>query len=251
MSAVIKDIFLGILSSPWTYAVVKLILVVVLFICLGYWVVFKNPIFSVTKIDSQQKIPNYISNSLYGHNIFSISIADLYNSLKEAFPLAKQITIQKILPATIKITVVNREPVVFIRKNGKIYPVDDEAVVLKPSNSLPRDVIELRIDSDVKLQVGKILDSEAVFSALELLRALKETGLFDLFDFEYIDALQPYELRLKIRKGPIWKLRGGKYKEKLELFKERLLKSFLEDLPHLSENSYLLFLDDGTITVNP
>ncbi len=216
-----------------------------------YFAVFANPIFDLKEIESNVSLPSGVKVSLYGKNIFLISLSDTYNALQSAFPFAKRIVLVRNLPNKLTIHVDLRKPIMFVRQRGVIFPIDEDGFVLRANMSLPRDVIELKLDPELRLEEGIMLDTEAVYSAIALWKALKKTGLWDIFDFEYIDAYQPYELRVKIRNGPVWKLRGGNYEEKLSLFKERLLESFLSDMSKMGPGSYVLFLEDGTITVNP
>ncbi len=216
-----------------------------------YLAVFKNPVFAVKEVRSNVPLPAEVKLEVYGRNIFSLSLPRIYEELLKRYPFSKKIEIQKVLPNEVRIFVLRRRPVFFVRRSGLLYPIDEEGYVLEVNSDLPREVIELRLDPDTLLKEGEVVESEAVFSALELWRALRKLKLTEVFDFEYIDAQQPYELRIKLRKGPLWKIRGGNYEEKLKVFKERLLNTFLEDLPRMGPDSYVLFLEDGTITVNP
>ncbi len=216
-----------------------------------YLVVFRNPVFKVKEIESNVSLPQNLKADLYGKNIFLINLPSLYERLQDEFPFAKRIVLIRNLPNKLTVRVDLRRPIMFVRQRGVIFPIDDEGFVLEANMSLPRDVIELKLDPDLRLEEGVLVDSEAVFSAIALWKALHKTGLWDVFDFEYIDAYQPYELRVKIKNGPVWKLRGGNYKEKLLVFKDQLLETFLSDLPKMGPGSYVLFLEDGTITVNP
>ncbi len=225
--------------------------VVFLLWSLVYLVVLKNPVFRLREIESNISLPASFKCRFYGKNIFRVDLPKIYDELKGLFPLAKKVQLIRDLPNRLVVRVDLRKPIMFVRRDGIIFPIDEEGFVLKANMSLPRDVIELKIDPDISLEEGIMLDTEAVYSAIALWRALKKTGFWDMFDFEYIDAYQPYELRLKIRHGPVWKFRGGNYEEKLNLFKKRLLPSFLSEMSKMGPGSYVLFLEDGTITVNP
>ncbi len=216
-----------------------------------YVAVFKNPVFNVKKVLSNQPLPPGMRSSFYGINIFFISLRSIYVKLRDIYPYAKDIRVLKRLPSTIEITVQRRHPVLFTRRNGVIYPIDEDGVVLEANASLPREILEVYLPRDVEIREGEAIKSESLYLALDLLSALKKLGLLDVFEFDYIDAIQPFELRLRIKNGPLWKFRGGHYEEKLSVFKKRLMSSFLDELPHLTKNSYLLFLEDGTITFNP
>ncbi len=206
----------------------------------------KNPLLVVRQINSNVELPAGFKGKLYGRKLFALSLPDVYKQLKDLFPYAKKITIWRILPDTLKIIVKERKPVFFVKRFGHIYPIDGEGVVLGKDMKLPRDVMQLKIKDEIRLVPGKICQREEIFLSIRLLNALKEFGLLDVLDIEYIDAMQPYELRAKIRKGPMLRFRGNKYRKQLKLFKERLLDSFLEDLPKLNDSNYLLFLEDGT-----
>ncbi len=216
-----------------------------------YFSVFANPIFNLKEIESNVPLPSGLKVNLYGKNIFFIRLSETYKTLQRVFPFAKKIVLIRNLPNKLTVHVELRKPIMFVRQRGIIFPVDEDGFVLKANMSLPRDVIELKLDPELRLEEGIMLDTESVYSAIALWKALKKTGLWNIFDFEYIDAYQPYELRVKIKNGPVWKLRGGNYEEKLKIFKEKLLQSFLSDMSQMGPGSYVLFLEDGTITVNP
>ncbi len=216
-----------------------------------YVAVFRNPVFNVKRVLSNQPLPPGMKSSFYGTNIFSVSLKSIYVKLRDVYPYARDIRVVKRLPNTIEIRVQRRHPVLFARRNGVIYPIDEDGVALEANASLPREILEVYLPRDVEIREGEAIKSESLYLALDLLSALKKLGLLDVFEFDYIDAVQPFELRLRIKNGPLWKFRGGHYEEKLSVFKKRLMSSFLDELPHLTKNSYLLFLEDGTITFNP
>ncbi len=236
----------------WAFAAALVIGLIFLIFSAFRWFIFKNPFFEVQKIETiGADIPKSYIFSLHGQNIFSINLKELYLSLRGKYPYAKEISIIKKLPNEIDITITQRIPVLVIKKGRAIYPVDEMGMVLPSTQTLPRaKILRVIINDEKAVAPGKFIKEEGLFLAIDLIKALEETKLINVIDFSYIDAREPYELRLYLKNKSVWKMRTKDYKNKLALFKKMMLDSYLESAKQAKKGSYLLFLDDGTITTS-
>jgi len=214
------------------------------------WILYKNPFFDIKEISTPALgLPKETIYAIRNRNILGLDLEKLYADIRKQYPYAKEIIIKKHLPNKLEITITKRKPVLLIRKNKKIYPVDELGMALPSTQSLPSSkMLEVIIDNKTSVIPGRSVKDEGIFLAIKLIKALKETKLLDVFDFTSIDAREPYELRLYMKNNIVWKMRTHSYKDKLVMFKKQIMNNYLGKLPRLKKGNYLLFSDDGTVT---
>ena len=113
------DIFLLALSGAgWVY-----------FLFFSSYFSIKDVAFNGNKEISYSEINNYFA-ALNNKNIFLVQVKSLENDAKSRF-IAKDVSIEKIYPASVQIDVTEREPFFNIAYNNKIYLIDGEGVTFK------------------------------------------------------------------------------------------------------------------------
>lgn len=134
-------------------------------------------------------INNQVLKAYGGHNIFSVPLNGISQSLKRIYPDSKDISVSLRLPDRLNIAVKFRRPVALVR-DSKLYPIDDDGIVI-PSvgaayiRDLP--VIEGVGIGYLKNQ-GRKNSSEKVRLALELLNEIRASRYLSGYGVVSIDT---------------------------------------------------------------
>jgi hypothetical protein len=141
-------------------------------------------------------------------NLFALDMARVKRDL-ELVPLVQSVSVERILPHTLRIRVTEREPIAQVnvprpRPNGgleeSVYQLDAEGWVMVPleprerslSLSLPADPLPVvRGISASALQPGRRLVAPQVQSALQLLVAFEQSPMSGLVDLKQVDVSSP------------------------------------------------------------
>ncbi len=63
-------------------------------------------------------------------SIFYLNVDKIFNKIKSK-PLVKEVKIKRKLPSTLIIKITERVPFAYVKKNGKVWEIDEEGIVLK------------------------------------------------------------------------------------------------------------------------
>lgn len=109
-----------------------------------------------------------VKNNAYGKNLILLPTQKLQSDLKSVFLGAKEITISKQLPKTLKITVFERRPLAIIYNDTEYsYLVDDEGYVLGLVEDSYVDLPKLEYKNEIF--VGKFINKDIIPNYLKLI----------------------------------------------------------------------------------
>lgn len=127
-------------------------------------------------------------------NLFAIDLSRVKRDL-EIVPAIQNVAVERVLPSTLKIRVVEREPLALIQN----YLLDAEGVAMLPLDPRHRSVQPLSGErypvisgiSRVELRAGRPVDSPQVHAALQFLAAFEHSPMAPLVDVVRVDVGAP------------------------------------------------------------
>ncbi len=180
--------------------------------------VFENPRFAIAQIvvDNDGALtPERVAQLggvRVGLNLFSLDLAAVQRNL-EAIPLVRRVEVRRMLPARLFIRVNERVPMARLRGAGNDTPetgllIDRSGMVMQPLKLADGAVVQPPTARSVPVltgvpmagvRVGKQIESEPVYRALELLEAAGQSMTGSLLDIEQIDLSKPRTLVVTTR----------------------------------------------------
>lgn len=175
--------------------------------------VFENPRFAIAQITVENDggmTPAQVTQFAgvrAGQNIFAVDLAQVQRNL-ELIPMVRRVEVRRMLPSRLHIRVNERVAVARLRPANRelgegTYFVDRTGVVMKSlklaSGSVlqPQTVGPVPVLTGVTLadvRVGRPVESEQVYRALELLNRLEQTAAGAWMEVEQIDLSKPRHL---------------------------------------------------------
>ena len=186
--------------------------------CLGDWtlrrLVYENPSFALKDIDVQtdgviasDQLRRWIKVKP-GQNLIALNLMEVKRYL-ELEPCVQSVSIEKILPHTLRIRVAEREPVAQVnvprpRSGGGIemgsFQLDADGYVLVPLDARQRSTPPNQPAEQLPalaglnpndLQPGRRIESPQVQAALQLIQAFERSPMAGLADLQRIDVSSP------------------------------------------------------------
>ena len=185
---------------------------------LGAWtldrLVYENSSFAIQQVEvttdgviSPDQLRRW-SGVKPGDNLLALDLAAVKRDL-ELVPLIQSASVERILPATLRIRVTEREPVAQIRvprpRAGggielMIFDIDEEGCVMLPLDPRQR-AVPLSVQDDqlpvisginaAELQPGRKIESARLRAALRLIAAFESSPMAGLVDLKRIDVSAP------------------------------------------------------------
>ncbi|HUJ12019.1 MAG TPA: FtsQ-type POTRA domain-containing protein [Verrucomicrobiae bacterium] len=180
--------------------------------------VYNNPRFAIQQIvvdDDGVLTPERVvqfAGVRVGQNLLSLDLTQVRNNL-EMLPLVRAVEVRRMLPNRLFIHVEERIAVAQLRVPTREFVdssfyIDRSGVVMKPLKlsdgtvlqpQMPRPVPTLTGVSLADLQVGRQVESEQIYRALELLDKLDQAVAGSLIEVEQIDLSKTRQLVLTTR----------------------------------------------------
>ena len=153
-----------------------------------------------------------------GDNLLTVDLAEIKRHLELA-PLIRKVSVERVLPNTLKLRVGEREPLVQARVltpkpddagyEVAVYYLDEEGYVLRPLDNPPRpggalaetNYAVLTGLGRLDLRPGRRAESPQVFTALRLLAAFGQSGMLGMSDLARIDVSTPEVLQVTTSLG--------------------------------------------------
>ena len=176
--------------------------------------VYENQAFAIERIDVQtdggisvDELRRWAGVKT-GANLLALDLARVKRDL-EMVPLIQSVSVERILPRTLRICVTEREPVAQVnvprlRPTGGVavvaYHLDAEGWVMLPLDARQRSVPANLLDealpvvtgiSTSKLQFGRRISIPQVQAALRLITAFEESPMAGLVDLRRVDVSAP------------------------------------------------------------
>jgi hypothetical protein len=176
--------------------------------------VYENPEFAIQRVDVQTDgviAPEQIrrwSGVKPGANLIALDLAAVKRNI-ELVPAIDSVSIERVLPRTLKIRVTERVPVAQVsvpRADGangivvSVIQLDADGVVVQPLDprlcTVPLSQRNSRLPvitglNAYQLQVGRRIESAPLQSALQLLRAFGHSPMTGLVDLQRVDVSSP------------------------------------------------------------
>ncbi len=188
--------------------------------CGGAWaldqLVYQNRAFSIQRVEietdgviSSEQLRRW-SGVRNGQNLLALELNDVKQAL-ERMPYVKAVSLERVLPGTLKIRVSEREPIAQVnvpRPNGdglefSVFHIDAEGYVILPLDPRQRSIPlhggddELPLLSGVnfsELQPGRKMESSQIGAALRLIEAFQSSLMASLADLKRIDVSSSHVL---------------------------------------------------------
>ena len=187
--------------------------------CAGNWglrrLVYENPAFAITEIDAHTDgviSPGQIrrlSGVKPGRNLMDLELKDVKRDL-ELEPHIKSVSVERVLPHTLRIRVTEREPVAQVnlprsRQGGGLDVVvvhlDVEGYVMPPLDPRLRSTPPGQLEEPLPLVMGvnpvellstrKRIESAQSLSALQLVQKFQESAMATVVDLKRVDVSSP------------------------------------------------------------
>lgn len=186
--------------------------------CIGNWglrrLVYENPAFAITEVDARTDgviVPDQIRRWAAvktGENLMALDLVRVKRDL-ELVPLVQSVSVERVLPHTLRIRVTEREPVAQVnlpraRQGGgldvAVVHLDVEGYVMPPLDprlrSTPLGQLEELLPvvtgvNPMELQPGKRIESAQVQSALELVQKFQESSMATVVELKRVDVTSP------------------------------------------------------------
>jgi cell division protein FtsQ len=196
--------------------------------CLGGFalnkLVYENRSFAIRQVDVQTDgviSPEQLrrwSGVRTGQNLLALDLPQVKRSL-EMVPVIESVSVERILPGTLRLRVREREPVAQVelpvpRAGGgfdlKVYQLDANAYVMLPLDPRQRAVPATQADEQLPLilginasdlQPGRKLESAQVQAALKWIDAFESSSMANIVELRKIDVLSPEVLVVTTGEG--------------------------------------------------
>jgi cell division septal protein FtsQ len=195
----------------------------------GEWaldrLVYENKSFAIQQVDIQTD--GVISSEQLrrwcqirpGQNLFALDLARVKREL-ELVASIKSVSVERILPNSLRIRVTEREPIAQInvprtKADGeglemKVYQVDNEGYITEPLDPRQRAVPLNQVDDQLpiisginvsELQPGRRIDSPQMRATLELIQDFESSPMAGLVDMKRINLSSPQVLIVTTGQG--------------------------------------------------
>lgn len=197
--------------------------------CLGNWglrrLVYENPAFAITEIDARTDgviAPDQIrrlSGVKPGKNLMDLDLRDVKRDI-ELDRHIKSVSIERVLPHTLRIRVTEREPIAQVnlprsRQGGgvdvMVVHLDVEGYVMLPLDPRMRSTPLGQVEEPLTLVTGinplellsnrKRLESAQSLAALELIQKFQESYMATMVDLKQVDVSSPEVLTATTSRG--------------------------------------------------
>jgi cell division protein FtsQ len=196
--------------------------------------VYGNPQFAITQIvveDDGIMTPQQVTEFAgvaVGQNLLALDLGQVQRNL-EMIPLVRRVEVRRMLPQRLYIRVDERIAVARLRGPGRElaeanFLVDRTGVVMKPlrltggATLQPQSPGPLPVLTGVSLgdvQVGRPVQSEQIYRALELLDRLQQAAAGSMLEIESIDLAKPRLLTLTTRQHTVVKFDVAEFPQQL------------------------------------
>ncbi|MEI8315189.1 MAG: FtsQ-type POTRA domain-containing protein [Verrucomicrobiota bacterium] len=178
--------------------------------------VYENPRFAITEITAdtdggltKQQILN-LAGVAVGQNILSIDLAQVQRNL-EAVPVIRCVEVRRVMPAKLLIRVNERIAVARLKAaDAQVLFIDRAGMVMTPIRFHDGTVIQPQAPGTlpvltgvalVDVRVGKQVQSEQIYRALELLDKVQQAAAGSMMEIATVDLAKPRHLTLTTKQN--------------------------------------------------
>ena len=169
-------------------------------------------------------------------NIFTIDLGQTATNIQILHPELKKVIIKRQLPDTLLVEIKRRKPIVEIEIDNKYYRIDKNGFVLpgflKTSNPELPDITGIRSSLILK-SLSRVCESGRLRDALEILKILKQTGIFEKYRITKIDVSNYRNPAFTINGKIEVKINREGLKEKIKALSESLPSIKLDEVKYI------------------
>lgn len=187
--------------------------------------VYDNKAFAIQQVEIQTDgviSPDQLrrwSQVAPGQNLLALDLAKVKRHL-ELFAIIQSVSVERVLPGTLRIRVTEREPIAQINvprpKRGSdglefvVYQVDAEGYIMQPLDPRQRAISLNETDDQLpiisglnlsELQPGRRIDSTQLQAALKLIQAFESSPMAGLVDLKRVNMSSPLVLLVTTGQG--------------------------------------------------
>jgi cell division septal protein FtsQ len=188
---------------------------------------FRLRVVETRAVSLDQRAASAINNqvlSLYkGRNIFSIPLGFIAKSVRSSYADVKEAVARIALPDRIVLDVKLRRPVALVR-NSKLYPIDEDGVVLPPlgpSGSM-QAAPNLPVIDGIDLHYGRRGSPRNLKLAMDLIREIRQARFMAPYGLVLINASDPRNLSFYINNGIEVRIGSEDFRKRLEALAKTL-----------------------------
>jgi cell division septal protein FtsQ len=146
-----------------------------------FYFLFLSSFFQITNVEVEGvkslEISDYVKTNLVGKNILTLRTGRFLADLNNKFPVLEEARIVRGLPATVKVTVVERKQSFIWCNTGSCYEVDNNGYIYQ-SSPRPTDKIVLNDTSNVQINLAdKVASREFIAFFLSAIEEIDKLGL--------------------------------------------------------------------------
>ncbi len=169
-------------------------------------------------------IKSRILSSYKGKSIFELNLKGIAQTIQNTYPDAKDISVSLVLPDKLVVGLKLRKAVAIVRSD-KLYPVDEEGVILPIADAASLkwvpvvEGVQVRPD-DRKV---KIIMSKNLKAAIDLLRSLKDIRPIMSNGIDTVDVRDLNNIIFCLKNGIEIRMGTGNFKDKLMVLSKTLI----------------------------
>lgn len=159
--------------------------------------------------------------SLYkGQNIFKVPLGFIAKSVKSSYADVKEISARIALPDRIVLDVKLRKPIAIVR-SSRLYPIDEDGVVLPPLGPLGASAGLPMIDG-IDLHYGRKGSPRNLRLAIQLLKEIKQSRFMSGYGLTSINAADSRNMSFFINNGLEVKIGSEDFRNRLDALSKTL-----------------------------
>ena len=254
VGSLFKDAREAIAKRFLNFAVIAIFLVIAFLLGKAY--LYRSNYFRLRRVEikdtfldqrSLVSVKSKILSSCQGKSVFNLNLKAIAQNLQNSYPDAKDISVTLALPDKLVVNLKLRKPVALV-KADKLYPVDEEGVMLPITNadSLNRvpavEGVQIRPDD----RRTKVITSRNLKVAIELLRKIKDVKEVADYGIETVDVRDISNVAFYLKNGIEVRIGGEDFENRL-----MVLAKTLKDPRLVAERIKYIDLRFGDAIIGP
>jgi len=223
LGSFVKDLRNAIMKRAINFLVIAVFLAIAFLLVKAY--LYRSDYFRLRRVEvretfldqkSMLMIKARILNEYKDKNIFSLDLKAIAKSLQSTYQDAKDVSVTIAPPDKLSIGLKLRKPVALI-KTDKIYPVDEDGVIIPVSDSSVLD----RVPSVEGVKIGyedrrtRVVRSKNLKTAIDLLRNIKDFKVIADYGIDKVDARDLNNISFYLKNGVEVRVGGDNFRERL------------------------------------
>ena len=226
-----KDMHETIVKVSLNTAVIAIFIAVSILLAKAY--LYHSDYFRLRKVEikdtlldqrSLVAIKSRLLSAYKGKSIFELNLKTIAQALQASYPDVKDIAVMIALPDKVVVSLKLRRPVLLVKSDKLLYPVDEEGVILPIADASSLkwvpvvDGIQVRAD-ELK---SKLIVSKNLKVAIELLRSFKGIRSITDYGIESVDVHDLSNISFYLKNGIEIRMGSENFKDRLVVLDKTL-----------------------------